>query len=115
MLDGAEHAGQLVHQRVLGKESDGPRVVDFGQDESERGRLDRRGHDPVAVGHDREVGRPAVGLGRLGEARSHAEHQVVLGLPFDQERPGDIEEVAHRVESSQLHGRQHSEPLMADH
>ena len=83
--------------------------------ESERGRPERRGHDPVAVGHDREVGRPAVGLGRLGDARCHAKHQVVLGLSLDQERPGDAEEVVHRVESSELHGRQHSEPVMADH
>ena len=48
VLDRAEHVGQLVRQPIRGKEPDGLRVVDFGQDESERGRPDRRGHDPVA-------------------------------------------------------------------
>ena len=32
----------------------------------------------------------------------------MLGLSLDQERLGDAEEVVHRVESSEFHGRQHT-------
>ena len=49
VLDRAEHVGQLVRRPIRGEEPDGPRVVDFGQDESERWRPDRRGHDPAMV------------------------------------------------------------------
>ncbi len=105
VVDRADGAGEIAIDQVVGEQGDRGRIVDLGQDELERWRLERDRDDPVAVGHSGEIGRRAERLGRVAHVLGHAQEQVVLGLARDQEVPGRGEEVIDVYVTPQLHAR----------
>ena len=110
--DGAEDARQLPADRVGGQRRDRGRVVDLGQDEPERRRLDRGRDDRVALLDGREERGAGVLLGRLTQAGGDAEDQVVLRLARTEEVAGDGEERIDVGVVTDLHRRDYASASM---
>ena len=101
------HARQGPIQGVLDQGVDRRRIVDLGQDQPERRRLDRGSNHSALAVNDGQVWLP-VPFRRLAQARADPEDQVVLGLARHKEGPGRLEIGVDVVKPTDVHADQHT-------